>query len=217
LPASRLIFLGPPGTGKGTQSGRIARRYSLTPLSSGDILRNEVRAATAVGQEARVSMDRGLLVPDELIIRMMLGVIHNLPEPRFILDGFPRTVPQAEALAKSLAADSRPVELVIDFRIADAVVIDRIVYRRICSVCQFPYNVRFSPPRVAGVCDRCGGSLMQRSDDREDVVRTRLEAYRRQTAPLVEHYQRLGLLRTVDAAADADIVEQSVASLIEAS
>lgn len=217
MTASRIIFLGPPGTGKGTQAGRMSQRFGLAALSSGEILRNEILSGSEVGKRAAEFVHAGLLVPDDLIIRMMLSVIGGLGEkPGFILDGFPRTQPQATALDKGLDEVHRPVQLVFDFRIDDSVIVERIVSRRICSKCQATYNVRFFPPKEAGVCDRCGGLVGQRADDQESVIRTRLETYRRQTATLVPYYEAAGNLRAIDASRPAQTIETEVADLIAA-
>jgi len=215
--AKRLVFLGAPGTGKGTQAARMSRRFGLVPMSSGDTLRNEIRAGSAIGKQAARYVQAGTLVPDEIVTGVMLAAVERLaPDVGFILDGFPRTLPQAEALAAGLARRGLGLDGVIDFRLDDATIVARIVSRRVCSACGATYNTGFSPPAVDGVCDRCGGQVTQRVDDREDVVRTRLETYRRQTAPLIEYYTRQRLLRTVDAAGDAAAVEAEVARLIEA-
>lgn len=217
MQALRLIFLGPPGTGKGTQASRLSRRFGLTALSSGDTLRNEIRQQSEVGLSAKAYMDAGKLVPDEVITGVMLLAIARLPAGSgYILDGFPRTVPQAEALELGLEARGAPIHRVVDFVVADQVIVERIASRRVCSNCFATYNTRFFPPAVAGVCDKCGGEVVQRADDREDVIVTRLATYRAQTAPLVEFYERRGLLSTVDAAQDADAVEQELLRVVSA-
>jgi len=217
MPARRLIFLGPPGSGKGTQAQRLAERLGLLPLSSGDVLRRERQAGSAVGRKAAQYMDAGTLVPDEVITEVMLAAIDQLPSGSgFILDGFPRTVPQAEALDAGLEQRNLAIDGVIDFRLDDEEIIRRIVDRRVCKSCGATYNVSFLPPRKAGVCDRCGGELVQRSDDRRDVVETRLATYRAQTAPLIEYYSRRGNFHTVDSAAGADAVEADLWRIVQA-
>ena len=212
-----LIFIGPPGSGKGTQAARLAERLGLVPLSSGDTLRNEIKADSEIGRQAAQYVKAGTLVPDEIITGVMLSAIERQPASAgIILDGFPRTVPQAESLDDGLARLGRRIDAVIDFQIDDAKIVERIVNRRICKNCGATYNVQFCPPRQPGVCDRCGGELIQRVDDTEETVRTRLATYRQQTAPLIEFYDRRGLLRRVDAAADASAVENQVAAIIEA-
>lgn len=216
MAARRLIFLGPPGSGKGTQARRISERFGHAALSSGDIFRAEMGAGSEIGRQAAEFVKSGRLVPDEIVTAMMLGSVARLgPDARFILDGYPRTIPQAERLAAGLQDLKAPIDVVIDFRIADPIIVDRAVSRRVCKNCGRTYNVRFFPPRGEGVCDQCGGVVEQRVDDREDVIRTRLETYYRQTQPLVEYYTRGGLLRVVDASAAADAVETAVAAIVE--
>jgi len=213
----RIIFLGPPGTGKGTQAARMSERFGLEAMSSGDTLRQEIKAGSDVGQKAAEYVEAGTLVPDEIITGVMLAGINKLPAGiGFILDGFPRTVPQAESLADGLARAGMGLDGVIDFQMDDQRIIERIVTRRVCSSCGATYNIRFFPPRVEGVCDKCGGQVAQRVDDREDVIKTRLETYRSQTAPLIEFYSQQGLLRTVDASQEAEAVEVQVVKIIEA-
>jgi adenylate kinase len=213
----RLIFLGPPGSGKGTQAARVSERFGLVAMSSGDTLRNEIKAGSDVGQKAREFVQAGTLVPDEVITAVMLSAIAKLPpESGFILDGFPRTVPQAEALTRGLDGPGAAISAVLDFQMGDDLIVERIVTRRVCSNCGATYNVRFFPPSDDGVCDKCGGQVIQRVDDREDVIKTRLETYRTQTAPLIEFYSQRGLLRTVDASQEAEAVERQVVGMIEA-
>ena len=216
MAVTRLIFLGPPGSGKGTQAARMSQHFGLKAMSSGDTLRNEIKVGSLVGQQAGQYVRAGTLVPDEVVTRVMLSAISELPpETGFILDGFPRTVPQAEALAAGLGQAGAAIDAVIDFQMDDRLVVERIVTRRVCSNCGATYNTRFFPPKAEGVCDTCGGKVIQRVDDREDVVRTRLETYRSQTAPLIEFYSSRGLLRTVDASQEATVVEAQVVGLIE--
>jgi len=217
MAAKRLVFLGPPGTGKGTQAARMAERFGLVPLSSGDTLRREIKLDTPVGRRAAQYVRSGTLVPDEVITEVMLAAIAKLPPGSgFILDGFPRTVAQAEALAEGLARGGQRLDGVIDFQMDDPLIVARIVDRRVCSSCGATYNLRFFPPRVEGVCDKCGGAVTQRVDDREEVIRTRLATYRSQTAPLIDFYARQGLLYTVDAGQSAAAVEEQVAGVIAA-
>lgn len=211
----RLIFLGPPGSGKGTQAQRLVVRLGLVQLSSGDVLRREIQAATEIGKQAAGYYNVGALVPDDIVSGVMVAAVGALPPGTgFVLDGFPRTVPQAEVLERGLTALQVTIDAVLDFRLDDALIIRRIGGRRICTRCNALYNAEFSPPRQAGVCDRCGGPLTQRADDVESVVAARLDAYRRQTAPLVEYYQRRGLLHPVDAGGPVDGVAAQVAAII---
>lgn len=217
MAAQRLVFLGPPGTGKGTQAQMLAQSRGLTPMSSGDVLRAEMRAGSEIGKQAACFVECGRLVPDDIVTGVMLLGIEKLPSGRgFVLDGFPRTVPQAESLESGLASHDAKLDLVLDFRLADAEIVRRIVGRRVCTNCNSTYNTEFLPPRTAGVCDKCGSTLVQRVDDREDVIVTRLQTYRSQTAPLVDFYERKGLLRAVDASASAANVRSQVEQLVGA-
>lgn len=212
----RLIFLGPPGSGKGTQAARLQERFGLVQLSSGDALRREVKEDSAIGRKAQEYMQAGTLVPDEVITGVMLAAIDKLPtESGFILDGFPRTVPQAEALDAGLKQRGIEIDGVLDFQLDDAEIIRRIVSRRVCSECGATYNTGFMPPKVDGVCDKCGGTVVQRVDDREDVVATRLATYRAQTAPLIGYYSERGRFHTVDATVGADSVAAEVVRIVD--
>lgn len=212
---TRLVFLGPPGSGKGTQAQRLSERAALTALSSGDTLRREIQLGTEIGRQAEAFVAGGSLAPDDIVTGVMLAAVSRIPRGAgFILDGFPRTVPQALALERGLTAE-QAIQAVIDFRIADAAIVERTLSRRVCSKCGFTYNVRFFPPRVEGVCDHCGGAVIQRVDDSADVIRNRLETYRRQTAPLISHYQQRGLLRVLNADADAVAVERELSAIVD--
>jgi adenylate kinase len=218
MPAERLIFLGPPGSGKGTQAQRLAARRGLIQLSSGDVLRRERQEGSPVGKQAAHYMDAGTLVPDEVITAVMLAGIQKVPAGTgFILDGFPRTLPQAESLDAGLIERKLRIDAVVDFRLDDEEIVNRIVGRRVCKACAATYNVSFLPPKVDGVCDKCGGELIQRRDDRREVIVTRLETYRAQTAPLIAYYSRCGRFHSVDSAAGADAVEAAVLGVVEAS
>jgi len=211
-----LILLGPPGAGKGTQAQRMATSYGLKPLSSGDILRDEVRDQSEIGRKARQYMDAGTLVPDEIINDVMLAGISKVPDqPGFILDGFPRTVAQAETLETGLSTTGMAIDAVLNFDMPDEHIVPRIVARRTCSNCHATYNVQFLPPRIDGVCDACGRELVQRADDREEVVVTRLKAYRAQTQPLIKYYDDKGLLHGIDASVPADQVEVAVREVMD--
>jgi len=215
MPATRFIFLGPPGSGKGTQAARLCARTGWTQLSSGDVLRREREAKSEIGQKAAQYMDAGTLVPDEVITGVMLAAIDRLPaESGFVLDGFPRTVPQAETLEQGLKERSLAIDAIVDFKLDDEEIIKRIVDRRVCKACQATYNISFLPPKREGTCDKCGGELIQRPDDRREVIMTRLETYRAQTAPLIAYYSNGERLHTVDSTAGADAVEAEITRLI---
>ncbi len=203
----KIILLGPPGAGKGTQAKRIVEKTGLLHLSTGDILRDEVARGTELGKQAKAYMDRGDLVPDELIIGMIRGRIENADG--FILDGFPRTVAQAEALEQIT-----PVDVVIDIELERDEVIRRLSSRRVCRNCGRIYNLISNPPKVDGKCDACGGELYQRDDDRPEVIENRYDVYTSSTAPLIEFYRSRGLLVEVDGKADPDAIFARIMEII---
>lgn len=203
----RIVLLGPPGAGKGTQAKRLAERYGLAIIGTGDIFRDHVSRGTPLGLEAKTYMDRGEYVPDEIAVKMVLDRLEQ-PDCRegFILDGFPRTVPQAQALERSLAEAGRPLHAVLDYRVGDEMVVKRLTNRLVCPNCKRPYNIEFKPPRIEGVCDVCGHRLELRSDDDEQTIRHRLEVYRRETEPLVLYFWERGILRDIDSEAPEQVV-----------
>ena len=207
----RVIFLGSPGAGKGTQAAVLKDRYGFAHLSTGDILRENVKDGTPLGKTAREYMDTGRLVPDDVIIAMMEERLRKPDCGRgFILDGFPRTVPQAEALDRLLVKMGIALDGVILFEIPRQLVIDRLTGRRVCGSCGEIYNVNYKSPKVPEVCDRCGGELIQRDDDREEVVVRRLEVYEKQTAPLIRYYEEKGQLVRVDAGQEGSLVVMAI-------
>jgi len=206
----RLVLLGAPGAGKGTQCKNIVNRYRLLHLSSGDILRRERAAGTELGKKAQQYMDSGALVPDEIIIEMMAEAIKKAPPAGFILDGFPRTVNQAAVLDRALDADGRRIDAVLNLKIDDKVVAGRMTGRRSCPKCGAVYHVENLKPNRDGLCDRDGTKLVQRSDDSLEVVANRLETYHRQTEPLVEYYKSNGTVYDFDADRDPEGVKASI-------
>jgi adenylate kinase len=205
------VFLGPPGSGKGTQAKRVSAEKGIPQLSTGDMLRAAIAAGSALGRSAQDFMSRGALVPDEVVI----GLIRERTElgdcaGGFILDGFPRTIPQAVALDALLAERARKIDSAILFQIDDSVLVARLTGRRTCVKCGTMYHVESLPPREAGICDQCGSKLIQREDDREDVIRKRLSVYHHQTSPLVDYYSNQDILSPVDASASPDAVFASV-------
>jgi len=205
----RIVLLGAPGAGKGTHCKRIADRYGLLHLSSGDILRRERAAGTELGKKAQSYMDAGALVPDDLIVEMMSQAMKNAPSG-FVLDGFPRTVNQAEVLDRALAAKGGGIDVVMNLLVDDGIVVARITGRRSCPKCGAVYHVKNMPPKVGGICDKDGARLVQRPDDTEEVVRNRLETYYRQTEPVVGYYKAGRTVDDVDAGGDADAVAQGI-------
>ncbi len=213
----RVILLGPPGAGKGTQAQRLTQTLGIPQVSTGDILRAAVAAGTPLGREAKATMDQGALVPDGVVI----GIIRErLAAPDcargYILDGFPRTAAQAEALGETLQALGTPLTAVLSITVDSEELVRRLSGRRTCGTCGAAYHLETAPPRRAGLCDRCGGALLQREDDREETIRKRLAVYREQTAPLVAYYRGRGLLREVDGRGDIDDVFARVCRLLGA-
>ncbi len=200
-----VVLIGPPGAGKGTQAARLAERLHVAHVASGDLFREAVAAETPLGRQAQGYMERGELVPDDIAVGMVLERLGRADcAGGLILDGFPRTAAQAEALDAALAAQGRRIDAALLMDVPAEAILDRLTGRRICRDCQAPYHVVFNPPARAGVCDRCGGTLYQREDDREETVRHRLEVYAAQTMPLVLYYDAQGLLRRVDGSGGVD-------------
>lgn len=203
----RIILVGPPGAGKGTQADSICAKYGIAHISTGDILRANVKAATELGKLAKGYMDAGKLVPDELIIEMVESRIQESDaKAGFLLDGFPRTRRQAEELDSLLKKHGFSLDAVVELAVADEVAVKRLASRRLCAQCGEIYNTVMKLPKTEGVCDRCGGSIIQRDDDDEAVIRNRLAVYHEQTAPLIEYYRIKGVLCTIDATGSRDAV-----------
>jgi len=212
-----LILLGPPGAGKGTQAKHLQESRGLVQLATGDMLRAAVASHRALGRKVKAIMDAGHLVPDDTMIEL-IGTRITQPDcaAGFVLDGFPRTVPQAEALDAMLAEHRRALDHVILMEVAEAVLIDRLSGRFNCAQCGASYHHLHHLPRVEGVCDGCGGTnFVQRSDDQLDAVRTRLAAYRNQTAPILPYYRARGILRTVDATGNIDEVTRQIEAVLD--
>lgn len=207
----RVVFLGAPGVGKGTQADRIAAQFKLLKISTGDLLREAVRNQTQLGLEAKSYMDQGKLVSDAVVIGLVRNKLNDSSCGKgFILDGFPRTVPQAEELGKVLVAAQRPLHRVVNFKVSREGIVKRLSGRRSCPKCQATFHVDFAPSKKGDVCDRCGEALVQRSDDKREAIETRLKVYEEQTAPLVEYYKNRKLLSELDAAGSVDEVFESL-------
>ena len=214
-----IVFLGPPGAGKGTQCKILAERYNLKHLSSGDILRRERREATPLGQKAQKYMDSGQLVPDDLIVAMMskeiTGGSDNGSAAAVILDGFPRTIHQAQELDKALEDAGKNVDAVLNLQVDDDKLENRITGRRSCSACGTAYHITFNKPKQEGICDKDDAELLQRSDDTEEVVRCRIQTYHEQTAPLVTYYQEKGNIHSIDGNVAIENVTRNMCEVVD--
>jgi adenylate kinase len=213
--ATRIVLLGPPGAGKGTHAKFISECYQIPHISTGDILRSRLQDGSELGKKAKSYMESGQLVPDLLVIAMMDERLQN-PDAKkgFLLDGFPRTVEQAQSLDNILGARKVGIELVINFDVSEEVVVARLSGRRSCPKCGAVYHVINIPPKKEGFCDRCDTELMQRKDDQESTVRKRLQVYQEQTAPLIQFYESKGLLRTVDGSQKIEILQKILANVM---
>lgn len=211
-----IILLGPPGAGKGTQAKKIAEHYSLPHISTGDILRENISNNTSLGVKAKSYMAKGELVPDELLITIIRD---RLSKPDcskgFLLDGYPRTVPQADALQMILTESNKKLDIVLNIDVDDEELIKRLSGRRVCASCGMSYHMVFNPPKEDEICDNCKGKLYQREDDKPEAIRNRLIVYKKQTQPLIEYYTRKGLLRTVDGGKDIPEIFEDIKKILE--
>jgi adenylate kinase len=211
----RLVLLGPPGAGKGTQARALAALWGIPQVSSGDLLRAVVREDSDLGREAASYMDRGQLVPDELVLKLIAERLKNKDARKgFILDGFPRNVSQAEALGKGLDRAGLKLDKAVAVIVPDEEIVKRISGRRTCAKCNAMYHIAFEPPAKPGVCDKCGGELYQREDDAEETVRERLKVFAEATRPLLDHYGQQGLLAQVDGVGSTDEVAKRILSAV---
>ncbi|HWP57145.1 MAG TPA: adenylate kinase [Candidatus Acidoferrales bacterium] len=207
----RVVLLGAPGAGKGTHAKYLQERYGFAQISTGDILRAAVREQSPLGQKASAYMSKGKLVPDDVMLDLIRERLTEADcRAGFVLDGFPRTSVQAEGLRRLTEALGQPLDRVVLISVPRSLIIERLSGRRQCRRCGSLYHVRFRPPRAAGVCDRCGGELYQRDDDREETIAARLDVYERETAPLIQCYRRQGLLAEVDGAGSVEAVRGRV-------
>jgi len=209
----RLVFLGPPGSGKGTQAKILAGKLGILHISTGDVLREAVRNGTDLGRQAKTYMDAGALVPDDIILGMIKEILQN-NKGGFILDGFPRTAPQAEGLDKMLADLKLRLKAAVNLSVSDSEVLKRLLGRFYCQKCGSDFNVNTRPPKTAGICDNCGGKLLQRADDTDAVIRNRLKVYREKTKPVEDYYKKQGILVEIDGAQEFDGVTSSILEAI---
>ncbi len=211
----RLVFLGAPGVGKGTQAEKVAAQFGVAKISTGDLLREAVRTQTALGRDAKAYMDQGKLVPDSVVIGLVRDKLSDAScDKGFVLDGFPRTVPQAEELGSVLSQRNIALDRVINFQVSREDVVKRLSGRRSCPKCQATFHVDFAPPQKADICDRCGETLVQRNDDKRDAIETRLKVYEEQTSPLIRYYDQKGLLAHLDGAGPVDGVYQRLTKVL---
>ena len=211
----KIIMLGAPGAGKGTQAKMIADKYSVPHISTGDIFRANIKNGTELGQEAKKYMDQGLLVPDELTVKILLDRVANDDcKNGYVLDGFPRTIPQAEVLDKALTELSDKIDYAINVDVPDENIIKRMSGRRACLACGATYHIEHVPPVQEGICDRCGKELVLRDDDQPETVKNRLNVYHEQTQPLIDFYTNKGVLKTVDGTVDMKDVFSAIVNIL---
>lgn len=211
----KIIMLGAPGAGKGTQAKMIADKYQVPHVSTGDIFRANIKEGTELGKEAKTYMDKGLLVPDELTVKILLDrVAKEDCKNGYVLDGFPRTIPQAEVLDKALSEMGDAIDFAIDVEVPDENIIRRMSGRRACLACGATYHIVHVPPKKEGICDRCGRELVLRDDDKPETVKNRLEVYHDQTQPLIDFYTKKGILKTVDGTQDMNDVFAAIVTIL---
>lgn len=211
----KIIMLGAPGAGKGTQAKMIADKYGVPHISTGDIFRANIKNGTELGMEAKKYMDQGLLVPDELTVKILLDRVSQ-PDCKngYVLDGFPRTIPQAEVLDEALAELGESIDYAIDVDVPDENIVKRMSGRRACVSCGATYHVVHVPPKKEGICDRCGSELILRDDDKPETVKNRLDVYHKQTQPLIDFYTKKGVLKTVDGTVDMQDVFKAIVAIL---
>lgn len=209
----KIIMLGAPGAGKGTHAKKISEKYNIPHISTGDIFRANIKEGTELGKKAKEYMDQGLLVPDELTCDLVMDRIQQDDcKNGFVLDGFPRTIPQAEALTAALEKINEKMDYALDIEIADEKIVERMSGRRVCTKCGAPFHIVNIPPKTEGICDHCGGELEFRADDQPETVLKRLGVYHEQTQPLIEYYAKQGILKEIDGTKS---VEEGFASIVE--
>ena len=211
----KIIMLGAPGAGKGTQAKKIAEKYSIPHISTGDIFRANIKNNTELGQKAKTYMDKGELVPDELVVDLIMDRFKEADCANgYVLDGFPRTIPQAEALDKALSVNGESVDYAVNVEVPDENIINRMSGRRACVGCGATYHIQFNAPKVEGVCDTCGEKLILRDDDKPETVKNRLSVYHEQTQPLIDYYSKKGVLAEVDGTQAMDDVFNAIVNVL---
>ena len=212
----KIIMLGAPGAGKGTQAKKIAAKYEIPHISTGDIFRANIKNGTELGKKAKTYMDQGLLVPDELVVDLVVDRVNQDDCTKgYVLDGFPRTIPQAEALDAALEKMGQKIDYAIDVDVPDENIINRMSGRRACVDCGATYHIVYAPTKKENICDNCGGGLILRDDDKPETVKKRLDVYHEQTQPLIDYYTKAGALRTVDGTIDIDDVFAAIVKILE--
>lgn len=213
----KIIMLGAPGAGKGTQAKKIAAKYDIPHISTGDIFRANIKNGTELGNKAKTYMDQGLLVPDELVVDLVVDRVQQDDcKNGYVLDGFPRTIPQAEALDKALAALGDKVDYAIDVNVPDENIVNRMGGRRACVGCGATYHLVYAPTKTEGICDVCGKELILRDDDKPETVQKRLNVYHEQTQPLIDYYTKADILKTVDGTVDINDVFAAIVEILGA-
>ena len=213
----KIVMLGAPGAGKGTQAKKIAEKYGIPHISTGDIFRANIKGGTELGMKAKTFMDQGMLVPDEITIGMLMDRINEADCVKgYVLDGFPRTIPQAESLTDALKERGEAIDYAVNVDVPDENIINRMSGRRACLSCGATYHVVFNPPKREGVCDTCGNSLVLRADDQPDTVKNRLSVYHEQTQPLIDYYKAAGVLKEVDGTQDMGKVFEDIVEILGA-
>ena len=211
----KIIMLGAPGAGKGTQAKKIAAKYEIPHISTGDIFRANIKNGTELGKKAKTYMDQGLLVPDELVVDLVVDRVNQEDCSKgYVLDGFPRTIPQAEALDKALAAHGQKMDYAIDVDVPDQNIVQRMGGRRACVGCGATYHLEYAAPKKEGICDTCGAELILRDDDKPETVEKRLGVYHEQTQPLIDYYTKAGILKTVDGTVAMEEVFGAIVSIL---
>jgi len=213
----KIVLLGPPGAGKGTQAAMLVQKFAIPQISTGDMLRAAVKAQSPMGLKAKACMDAGALVPDEVVVGIVRERLQEADcQAGFILDGFPRTVPQADELKNVLAELGKELDSVVSLVVDTDALVERLTGRRTCVACGKGFHLKFDPPGADGKCSVCGGDLMHRDDDREETIRNRMDVYRQQTAPLENYYRNEGLLKSIDGMQEIAAVQQQIVSTLQA-